>query len=110
MLKTLLMCLLLIIFTSCSNKNSNKIKEDRGQVLIDKILSDSLTLEEMTELIDNNNALDSLSFAQKKTFVMKLAILSGWERDEKYKELVLDSVIMNTNIREYIKLFWRVKE
>lgn len=109
MKKTPIICLL-FLFIACTNTSKDKqAEEDKIQIVMDRILKDEMTMDEKIEFL-NSHTLDSLPFERKKAFIIKFTTQYGWETDSIYTEHERDSIIMNTEIINYLKIIWHFKE
>lgn len=110
MKKYFIISVFVLILISCSSgKNNKQIEKNKIQALITRILEDSLSFDEKVELM-NNSIFDSLPFEQKKAFIIELTESSGWKADSMFNEKTRDSIFQNTQIKEYIKLYWLTNE
>lgn len=109
-MKTISIICLLLLCIACTNTSKDKqAEEDKIQILMDRILTGSMSLDEKIELM-NSHTLDSLPFERKKAFIIKFSEQNGWESDTTYTEDERDSIMMNIDIKEYIKLMWLSNE
>lgn len=109
-MKTLTIICILSFFMACININQDKqAEEDKIQIVLERILKDDMTLDEKIEFL-NSHTLDSLPFERKKAFIIKFTTQYGWETDSTYTEHERDSIMMNSEMKDYLRLIWHFEE
>lgn len=104
----LFIVLFLLPVSSCAKKEPG-VKEDLNivqedvRILMNKPVNDSISFESAIKLMESD-VLDSLSFEQKKEFIIRLITSHGWQIDSSYNENTGDSIYRHTDIKDYIRL------
>ncbi len=101
--ESLIISIIAFALLSCGGETNKTTHTDEAQALMNRLINDSISVDEMVEIM-NGSVLDSLTFEQKKNFIIQLATSHGWEIDSTYDENERDSLFHHTNITDYIRL------